>query len=197
MGLNRELRTLNNNILTDKQERQQERQQEQQEKKELKEAILKEKLMLQELENKIKDKINFYLSMNFYKYKSDLYLFKTKENIKNEILNPKPKGIKTPLKKEDFDFENDKIQLKELIFLYFDKLYYKVLKEQIKIHEMHQKALLNKHQQFLTTTPSTTPNTTPNKNKLSIWQIIFLFFFHFFNILNLCLCGFSKNKRRL
>lgn len=118
MGLNRELRTLNQNIATDKQLKLQERE----EKKQLKDLQLLENAQKQHLQLYLKSKIQYYLDLNFAKYKNDLYLINIKNDIKSDYLRKN---------KSDID----------IVFIYFDDFYYKILQQQIKMYSQNQKAI--------------------------------------------------------
>ena len=163
MGLNRELRNLNNNILTDKQQRQIDRQEHQQ----LKDLQLLENAQKQHLQLYLKSKIQYYLDLNFSKYKNDLYLISLKNEIQQDFINKNKEYI-------------------DIVFIYFDEYYYKELKKQIKIFEMNGKALNN----------NTPPIIASNKNNHSILKGLFWIVFTFVNLLNLCLAGFKTTKRR-
>lgn len=118
MGLNRELREINRQILTDKQEKQLARQERQQ----LKNLQLVDQAHKKTLQLFIKSKIQYFLELNFNKYKSELYLL----SLKNEI-------------QQDFIKKNKGYE--DIIFIYFDDFYYKELKKQIAIYTANQKAL--------------------------------------------------------
>lgn len=117
MGLNRELREINRQMLTDKQQRQIDRQERQQ----LKDLQLVEQAQKQHLQLFIKSKIQYYLDLNFSKYKNDLYLLSFKNEIQQDFINKNKEYI-------------------DIVFIYFDEYYYKILKQQLKIFEMNQKA---------------------------------------------------------
>lgn len=68
--------------------------------------------------------INYYLSLDFQKYKNDLFLFETKENLKNEYIKNKP-------------------LYRDIAIIEFDNFYYTILKKQIAIYAANQKAVAN------------------------------------------------------
>ena len=162
MGLNRELREINRQILTDKQQRQIDRQERQQ----LKDLQLLENAQKQHLQLYLKSKIQYYLGLNFAKYKNDLYLLALKNEIQQDFINKNKEYI-------------------DIVFIYFDDFYYKELKQQIKIYEMNQKALT-----------SSPPLVASNQNKHSILKGLFWIIFTVANLLNFCLAGFKTTKRR-
>ena len=163
MGLLNELNSINRQLLTDKQEKQIDRQERQQ----LKDLQLLENAQKQHLQLYLKSKIQYYLSLDFSKYKNDLYLL----SLKNEIQQ---------------DFTNKNKEYIDIILIYFDEFYYKILKQQVKIYEMNHKALAS----------NPPPITSSQNNNHSILKGMFWFIFTFVNLLSFCLAGF-KTKRRL
>lgn len=159
MGLSRELRTLNQNIATDKQLKLQERE----EKKQLKNLQLLENAQKQHLQLFIKSKIQYYFDLNFAKYKNDLYLLNIKNDIKNDYLRKN---------KNDVD----------IVFIYFDDFYYKILQQQIKMYELDKKALQKSIAQ------------APPKQKTHFFQNFILFWIALFGLID-ALTGSVKKRR--
>lgn len=112
MGLNRELREINRQILTDKQERQAERLQRKQEKE-----------LLNDIKNYIDYHIINYLNKSFLVYSSKLYNFELINELKQSCIN------------EGFLYSD-----KDFIMLNFDNIYYKELNKIIKRYKLNQQA---------------------------------------------------------
>ena len=83
MGLSRDIREINRQMLTDKQQKQIDRQERQQ----LKDLQLIEQAQKQHLQLYLKSKIQYYLDLNFNKYKNYLYLIKLKNEIQQDFFN--------------------------------------------------------------------------------------------------------------
>ena len=166
MGLSRDIREINRQILTDKQQRQIDRQERQQ----LKDLQLIENAQKQHLQLFIKQKIQYFLELNYSKYKNDLYLLTQKNSIKDDFIN----------KNKDYI---------DIIFLYFDDFYYKELTKQIKIYEKNYKALAKNAPLAAT--------YSKQKNLINIGQFLIQFSFGGLLIIaNVCRLLFGNPKRR-
>lgn len=160
MGLNRELREINRQMLTDKQQKQIDRQERQQ----LKDLQLIEQAQKQHLQLYLKSKIQYYLDLNFNKYKNDLYLLSLKSEIQQDFINKNKEYV-------------------DIVFIYFDEFYYKELKNQIKIYEMNQKAVINN------TPPVQTKEQLTPKDVIFITLNIFKAFMQVFTNVFIVLIG--------
>lgn len=175
MGLSRDIREINRQILTDKQQKQIDRQERQQ----LKDLQLLENAQKQHLQLFIKSKIQYYLELDFNKYKNDLYLL----SLKNEIQQ---------------DFINKNKEYVDIVFIFFDEYYYKTLKEQINIYNKNQQAIANN-------TPTPPPVVMTSKEGIHMFlslakaflQVAFNIFAVFGGILLLFTASGTNKRRRL